>query len=269
MPNIIIKIRINKPGNTVPVARLHETLGVIPEYLRSYGLDVGIGSSETWLMSDATQKNKRDAITFNLVSSGVYSKSEADTFSDVLSWPLRGLDYAQEKKISHRTVELFTKIGKNFQESDRIFMGTYKSVSHKPTWAVIDKQLTIKVQERKFELIEFYGDIQGVIKSFTKETKKNKCKVQELLFGSVVDCEFDNDMYSDVVSLLAQRDAIVNVYGICTATKHDGRIVKVVIDRISESPGYEDGDISRFRGCMKSLEKHYSADNLPQWLKHV
>lgn len=267
MPVIKIRLKINKPGNQVSIPKILSVLGSFNAYLGSLGSDLGIGDTETWQMADATQRNQKDAIAFNILSSGHYKQEEVDFFSTALSWPKLDLDGVEKFNIGRKTVENFAKLVDNFEESDKVFIGTYKkSAQHPSSWTIVNKDLINKISRMPIEKIEFYGDIQGVIKSFAKERKKNKCKIQELIFNSVVDCEFDDDIYKDVVHLLERRDAIVKAYGPCTATRHNGRIYKMSIEKITESPRYKKGDIEGIRGCLPDLPQSYSSENLPKWL---
>lgn len=267
MPIIKIRLRINKPGNVVPIPKVVSVLSNFNNYLESLGEDIGIGVSELWQMSDATQKNQKDSIAFSVLSSKHYDKEDVERFSEALYWPNLDIEKIDELNISQNTVGKLIKLTDNFEDKDKVKIGIFKgNAPHPSLWTTIDKEFARKIEKKPIQTIEFYGDIQGVIKSFAKEKTKNKCKIQELIFNSIVDCEFDDEIYSNVVKLLERKDAIVNAYGLCTASKANGRIKKIVIEKIVASPRYVKGDLEGFRGCYPELQDSYSVKNLPKWL---
>jgi hypothetical protein len=267
MPNIKIPIKLNRAGNLISTDRLQSTLYSVPEYLKSYGSDIGIGESERWYVGNAHQKNVKDAISFDLISSGDYSQVDVSTFIEGLSWPEREQSYAESIHISDRTIAAFLKVAKNLGDEDKIKIRSAESQQGKSKWTVIDKILVAKIAKRQFKYIEFYGDVQGRVKGFGSEGNKNQLKIRELLFNSIVECEFDNGLYESVIKILQKRNAMVRAYGLCTATRHDARIVRMHIEKIEASPAYFDGDIQRFKGCCPELQVDVSGDNVPEWLR--
>lgn len=267
MPNIKIPIKLNRAGKIISADRLHATLGNMPEYLKAYGSDIGIGESERWYVGNANQRSVKDAISFDLISSGDYSQVEVSTFMEGLSWPERDQSYAESIHISDRTIAAFLKLAKNLGDGDRIKIRKAGYQNDKSKWTVVDKTLVENIAKRQFKYIEFYGDVQGRVKGFVSEGNKNQLKIRELVFDSIVECDFDNELYDNVVKTLQKRNAIVKAYGLCTATRHDARIVKIHIEKIEASPAYSDGDIQRFKGCCPGLQVDISGANLPEWLR--
>ncbi|TVM18809.1 hypothetical protein DPQ33_04895 [Oceanidesulfovibrio indonesiensis] len=263
MQPIIIRFVLNKPSNRVALQKLHSSIGAVGSYLNSLARDMDFENQEEWQVANVTQRNKNDAIAFNIISNKKYKDVIVEEFTEQIYLFEDFERLRKSTRISEQTIDSFVKLANVLEEGDKIKLGSKFFKDKKGKWSIITKEKGHRIKESWSKSYELYGDVQGVIKSFSKGKVVHHCKIQDLIFDSIVDCSFADDLYDAVAKLFVGRDTIVQAFGRAKADTTTNRITKMDIDKMYESPAFESGDIGKFRGCAPQLKAELKSS---EWL---
>ncbi len=119
--------------------------------------------------------------------------------------------------------------------------GTIDSVE----WFALSAAFAAEIEEPLAVSHRSYGEVQGIVHAFFKETERPYLKIRELSTQQLVNCYFPKEIYRSAVEVLADPDAVVFVEGWTTESAETGFISEI--------------DVADFRLAPEFLEEVYRA----------
>jgi hypothetical protein len=261
MALIRFRIQINKGRRGVPLKKFTNIGRDFGKFLRMLGEDIGIQSTiNDWI---AVNFDEEHSVAYDQE----YQKEQSVSVKNKYNRSFRVISDYSEKKHSalsqfrKTTLKQFCDISKNIERDESISFGLYTTKDDKPNeW----KQLTLHkanvLSSTLDDIVECYGAIQGEIFSLIKSDGECYVSVKELSTGNNIQCYFNDNLYSDVVSLLKERRGIVHVYGNMKISKIYDKIESLIISEIKPAIKYQEGDLERFIGCVPNLTGELSTE---------
>ena len=264
MGNIKIRVMFNKGKHGIKLSRLSALSGEVFRLLDLLAADVGID----------TDPNKWVAINFSessLAYDNQYLGDIADEFKINYNQQFKELISSPADKVSANgygveTVDQYIKIANATEVGESIRFGVYGNGEVDPgEWIEFDKQEAMKVEIFKSQASQviYEGGVQGFVHSLHKEPPNSGelpwVKIREISTNRLINCYYKNSQYSEVVSLLEPKDAVVFVSGKMRATLPDQKLEMIEARKFDKAPPYDSEDFEKFFGCAPGLAGDMSA----------
>ena len=98
------------------------------------------------------------------------------------------------------------------------------------------------------QVVTYYGEIQGIVRAFYKESASSKLVIRELSTKTLVDCFFTRDMYQAAVETLLEPNAIIFVEGEVSEDREKGQVTSIRAVNFRPAPDFDDAWIDDFVG---------------------
>jgi len=108
------------------------------------------------------------------------------------------------------------------------------------------KQISYQFENKR----ESFGEIQGIVHAFFKETEKPYLKVRELSTKQLVNCYFPPAMYRHAVKVLEDQEAVVFVEGWVKEDPETGFVTEIAVTDFRPAPEFS---IQAFRDAIGSI----------------
>lgn len=176
-------------------------------------------------------------------------------------------------KISKATRIQYYRIASRIDSDESVDFGVYHNGNSKePVFYELNKKIASIIEHETASQSVYYGEIQGIIHSFYKETRRKKLILTELVSGNGVDCYFPDEMYHHMVQLLDDEEGIFFIEGEVTEDMKEGVIKSIEVADYSPAPSFDEKEFDAMIGTMPNITggettEDYIArlrDNAPQ-----
>ena len=250
---IKIKFMFNEGREGSPLEKLSQISGEIEMFLRYLCKDIGISSDKgRWVATNF--ENGSGSVCFDTKYLGSVAEKDKHCFLDNL---LYITDFKPEiyrngaSDVQLETISQFYKITKPIEFDERIKIGIYAKGDDTPAkWVTLTKDSADNVLHKIEPNIIYYGSVSGIIHELFKETKPPYFRLRGAIHANLVNCYFEERLYSDVISALNEKNTLIYVFGKIQANKINRKIEKVFADKIKLAPKLTDKEYDDFFGCM-------------------
>lgn len=151
------------------------------------------------------------------------------------------------------TIIQYSKIAENLEQDESVSLGVYTNGTKKPKWVILRKADAIAIADELSKMAEYYGQIQGVVHSFFKEADPPYLVIRELSSKNLIKCSFESEMYSDVISSMKDRQAIIFIEGQVCENMATGTVESMRVQKVYLAPDFSSKDFEDFFGCCPEL----------------
>jgi hypothetical protein len=99
----------------------------------------------------------------------------------------------------------------------------------------------------------YHGEIQGAIHSLFKEERPRRIRVRELSTGDLVDCQFDDELYHNLIDVLKEPRGIVFIEGEIHENLASGAIDAIKAKSFRLAPAFDEERFNSLIGCAPNL----------------
>ncbi len=260
MAKLHIKVEMNKGRIGIPLGKLATITEEIYEFLKMVCEDVSLESiAKNWLALDFANGSVSLRIENPEHVDDIPAARFTRTIERIMDFKLdRADDYSD---INRRTLEQYARIGKCIDIDETVLFGIPEIYNPEADnvgamqWKALSRQTSNQIEEYfdKPAKYEYCGGVQGTIYSLVKEVGRPYFILTTIDTEQKVKCFYKEHMYNQVINLLLEKDAIVNVSGMITANLADRKIEHIVAEKFIQSPKFSDDDFKEFFGCAPNL----------------
>jgi len=243
-----IKIEINKGKEGVELEKLSGLAKETFKFLVSLSVDLSDPDSE-WIADNF----QNGSLIFEL-----HKRHDART--DIQIWN-DALDAVMENSFANEALNVrirpetrmqYFNIAKALPEGDAVSFGVVRNgdAPETVTWHRLDKTAALVASEVvATPRMAHYGEIQGIVHSFFKETKHPKLVIRELSTKALVDCFFTEQLYEHAVALLQDKDGVVFVEG-TVSEDETGNITSIHVADFTPAPPFDEREFESMIGTF-------------------
>jgi len=103
------------------------------------------------------------------------------------------------------------------------------------------------------EEINYHGTIYGAIHALYKGGEPMYFQLRAFISDALVRCEFEVNLYKDVVKALERPTGLVYATGLITANRTTREIKAVSLEKIKPAPQLTEEEYGKFFGCAPDI----------------
>lgn len=116
------------------------------------------------------------------------------------------------------------------------------------------------------QVVAYYGEIQGIVHAFYKESASPKLVIRELSIRTLVGRFFSPDMYKAAVEILLEPNAVIFVEGEVLEDRAKGQVVSIQVADFRLAPDFDEDWIDSFIGSCPECTGNLSTE---EFIKEV
>jgi hypothetical protein len=237
-----------------PGVDLMTLIGIVEEtskFLESLGHDLNEQSGGPWI----ARNFENGSVMFDIEKGGLSPESEQKWrrgLRTVLSHSRE--DAEMNAIISRRTRFQLKRVATRIPVKERLVFSLYggEESALKESYTFHHARAKGGAKERP-EAAKYFGEVQGIVHAFYKETKNPRLELRELSTRNLISCYFNSEMYAAAVEVLHERDAVVVVQGEVSEDA-SGEIAGVRVTDFKLAPKFDEdwfeAHIGAFAGAL-------------------
>lgn len=234
----------------IPLGKLGRIAEETQRFLSLVDEDIGIGSGpNNWIARNFDNKSvdfdcyRVGDVTPNVIDRG--NRLIRSIMSNDLS------DAEINLSIRSATRLQYAKIADPIDSEEKVSFGLYTNGSAKPSeWFELTKESAFRVTKETPQTVSYYGEIQGIVHAFYKESNRPKLVVRELSTGALVNCFFKLDIYQKAVEMLLEPNAVIFVEGEIIEDQMKGQVESIQVAEFRLAPDFDESLFERFIGSQ-------------------
>lgn len=257
------RVELNPGGDGVSMAKLASVTLETEKFLKLLISDLGVeDQAGNWIAKDFDN----NSVDYTSEYVGLVNQIDADNFDSALLYVTdENIDLTQlPVRIRPATIAQYSNIAQKIDNDEAVTFGIYNGRGIREH-RKLSKQTALQIQQQIKDAdypVEYLGTIQGVIHSQIFEGKDESFRIRELYSENLIKCLYDKRQYSEIVSALKKKGAVVFVSGWVTATKLQRQPNSIKIARIEVAPDYVQGDVDRFIGLFASSTREENQESV-------
>ena len=252
MPQIRVTIELNKGRTGVPLEKMADVAKQFDRFLRSLADDLSLGVKRgDWLALNFRNGSAR----WDVALQEEVSEAQLRHFNQCMEF-ISDFDPDSESTnglVSDGTLLHFGKLGENIDPDEVIGVGLHSEDRKRLKWRRIEYRKASRIRRAIEAPIAAYGSVQGVLASVILEAKRPHFTVHELASEQVVRCYYGQTLYGDVISALAQRNAIIHATGDIKLDRATRAVGEMEVERIDKVQPLTDEEFRSFVGMAPGL----------------
>ncbi|HVF57255.1 MAG TPA: hypothetical protein VM934_13960 [Pyrinomonadaceae bacterium] len=220
-------------------------------FLRMIVEDVNRQITGSWIAKDFDN----NSVDFTASYVGSISPEQVQACNHALAQTIReDTDFDHfGTQIRRATLLQYAKIAKPIAPDDAIYFGLFdtETESDKPTEQhTLTKERSLQIEQtlKVTDRIQYEGSTQGTIMALFKDNVPH-FRLRELYSEEWFPCYFSYTLYDKVIYALQNKDTVVHVAGLITASRTERRPLDMQVKRIENAVEYIEGDLEKFIGC--------------------
>ncbi len=250
MKTVRIRIELNKGRVGMPLEKLATVMKNTVSFLNSVAVDLGIEDSSGAWLAEEFENNSVDfdcrlavslpepkAIQLQTALRMVFANDYSDSMTAMLLQPITRRRYAQ--------------IAQALEPDESARFGLYNDGEKSSIdWFRLTTSEATIIDEPSVSEHKSFGEIQGIIHAFFKETDRPYLKIRELSTRQMVKCYFTPGLYQKAVEVMSDPDAVVFVQGWTEENADTGFITEIQVTDFRLAPEFHEDVYSAFIGSM-------------------
>ena len=250
MNNLRLKVELNKGNIGIPLEQLGNIVKRTQQFLTAAGEDSGFdGDPGNWVahnfengsvIFDCSRLDEQPQATMDFGYRVIRNVMENDLSDPELNLRIRRATRIRYAKISeaiapNETVSLWLYRNGNDMQSKQF---------------ELTKESATKIMEMVPQIATYYGEIQGIVHAFYKESKRPKLAVREKSTNVLVDCFFKPNLYQNAIEMLRDPSAVIFVEGEVTEDRENGQIQSIEVSKFNIAPDFDEALFEQFIGSQ-------------------
>jgi hypothetical protein len=241
--NLRLQIELNKGKRGISLDKLEKVVQEMRRFLESMGDDIELVEPASWVGVDFANGSLRFASEYP----HVVAPPKLARFNDTII-ALAKSEFPQS--IQRSTANKFFQLASILEQDETADIFIFNESKVPIPMQISQRTATLARMIKVLPFRETIGSIQGKIHSLYKESKPHPYfTLRELSTGNLIKCEYEIDVYPEIIRALGVIDQIIHVRGaVMTDTRgHSIHHVKVSQIVLANPYGYE--DVDKFLGA--------------------
>jgi hypothetical protein len=239
MADLRIRVELNKGRVGIPLSKLANIAEETMKFLSMMCEDIGLGGdTKNWIASNFENKS----VDFDLIKNDVVDEVKKGLGLRALRSVMRN-DYTDSTLldiIRPATRRQYANIASPIDSDEVVSFGLYNNGSAEATEVHrLDHSLAGRIIEHFPTSVIYFGEIQGIVHSFYKESDRPKIVVRELSTRNLVDCFFNSNQYEAVIALMESPSTVVFVEGRVTENMITGDVESIQAEDFRIAPTFD------------------------------
>lgn len=241
---------MNKGRVGMPLDKLATITRDTVEFLASLTRDLGLDEpAHAWL----AEKFDNGSVDFDCHFAVALPDDRAAQMTSALRMVFAN-DYADATTamlIRSETRRRYAHIARPLDVDEVMRFGVYRNGGPESLeWFGLSPAMAAEIEEPLSGSHRAYGEVQGIVHAFFKETERPYLKIRELSTQELVNCYFPKELYRNAVEVLADPDAVVFVEGWTTASAETGLVTEIEVTDFRLAPEFKEGIYHGALGTM-------------------
>ncbi|MBI4569097.1 MAG: hypothetical protein HY719_11945 [Planctomycetes bacterium] len=261
MPPVRVQVELNRGRGGVPLDQLAAFASGTAEFLSSLATDIGIKTPpHCWVSEDFDNGSLKFACRLDTP----LDATQATRFQRGLRSVLRN-DYSDTTIsvcIRPETRLRYARVAQSLEADTPARFGlSAPGAEGQIEWFVLTPTMVRDIQAPVESAYRSFGEVQGVVHAFFKETSPPYLKIRELSTKQMVNCIFGPELYADAVKLLADPSGVVFVEGWLSESAETGLVERIDVTGFRVAPEFDEaiyrkslGGMSEFTGNLTTTE---------------
>ena len=250
MHAVRIRVELNKGRVGMPLDKLAAIAGSTVEFLNLLALDLGLTAADhAWL----AERFDNGSVDFDCRFALPLENDRAVRLGSALRMVFAN-DYADATTamlIRPATRRRYARIARPLDVDEVARFGCYRNgATASIEWFDLSPALAAEIEEPLAGSHRSYGEVQGIVHAFFKETDRPYLKIRELSTRELVNCYFPLKLYRNAVEVLADQDAVVFVEGWTTESADTGCVTEIEVADFRLAPEYDEAAYQRGLGAL-------------------
>jgi hypothetical protein len=220
------------------------------EFLTSVSLDLGLDQPEhPWL----AERFDNGSVDFDCRFALPLEDERAAQLSSALRMVFAN-DYSDATTamlIRPETRRRYARIARPLDLEEEARFGLYRNGTEDTIeWFALSASLAAEIEEPFAASHRSYGEVQGIVHAFFKETERPYLKIRELSSKQLVNCYFQKELYQSAVEVLADPDAVIFVEGWTSESADTGLVSEIDVTDFRLAPEFDEDLYRRGIGGM-------------------
>lgn len=248
MNELKLRVELNKGRVGIPLDKLGRVVKETLQFLTAVDQDIGIGDDpKSWLALNFGNSS----VNFDCLRVGELEPAVIDRGNRIIR-SIMANDYSDPETdllVRPMTRLQYTQIANPIDPDEKVLFGLYGNQDDEPVdWFELTRESAIRVLEDTPQIVTYYGEIQGIVHAFYKESASPKLVIRELSTRDLVDCFFTPDMYQAAVETLLEPNAVIFVEGEVSEDRIKNQVASIKVADFRPAPDFDDTQIDEFIG---------------------
>jgi hypothetical protein len=266
MRHVRIRVELNKGRVGMPLDKLAAIARDTVEFLGSLTRDMGLEEpAHAWL----AEKFDNGSVDFDCHFAVTLDDDRSRRLSSALRMVFAN-DYSDATTamlIRPETRRRYARIASPLDVDEVARFGIYRNGDvDSLDWFELTAAFAAEIEEPLSGSHRSYGEVQGIIHAFFKETERPYLKIRELSTKELVNCYFPKELYRNAVEVLADADAVVFVEGWTTASAETGLVTEIEVADFRLAPEFKE---SVYRSGLGAMPDFTGAQETTDYIREV
>ena len=250
MHHVRIRVELNKGREGMPFDKLGTIVRATVEFLGSLTRDLGLDEPvHAWL----AEKFDNGSVDFDCHFAVALPEDRAAQMTSALRMVFAN-EYADAPTamlIRTETRRRYAHIARPLDADEVARFGIYRNGGPESLeWFGLSLAMAAEIEEPLAGSQRAYGEVQGIVHAFFKETDHPYLKIRELSTQQLVNCYFPKVLYRNAVEVLADPDAVVFVEGWTTTSAESGSVTEIEVTDFRLAPDFKESIYRDALGTM-------------------
>lgn len=243
MANLRLQIELNKGKRGISLDKLEKVIQEMRRFLVSMGDDIELIEPESWVGVDFTNGSLGFASEYPYA---VATPKLARFNETIIALARSEFPQSIQRSTANKFFELASVLDQGETADISVFNGGDAPVPMQISQRTAILARMIKVLPFR----ETLGSIQGKIHSLYKESKPHPYfTLRELSTGNLIKCNYEIDVYPDIIRALGVIDQVIHVRGAVMSDTRGHSIHHVKVSQIVLADPYGYEDVDKFLGA--------------------
>lgn len=266
MADLRIKIELNKGRKGIPLDKLAAITERTMRLLNMVAHDLGFSSPQhAWL----AENFENGSVDFDCRFAGTLDEATL-RFAQRALCTVFANDYTDPEmsvRIRPETRRQYARVAQPIDPDEVIGFGVYSNGERTPhQWFQLTRKLADVIEEPLQTSRESFGEVQGIVHAFFKETDRPYLKIRELSTQQLVNCYFPPTLYRGAVEVMADPDAVVFVEGWVKEDAESGFATEIEVTDFRLAPEFS---AEVYRATLGSLPDYTGSLSTAEFLEGV
>ena len=248
MNSLRLRVELNKGGIGIPLDQLGNIVKKTRQFLAAASKDIGFeGDPGNWV----AQNFKDGSVIFDCCRLDEQGQDVMDHGYQVLKNVMENdlSDPELNLRISYATRIQYAKISDAIAPNETVSLGLYRNDKDMLSKQFeLTKESASKIMRMVPQVATYYGEIQGIVHAFYKESRHPRLAVREKSTNVLVDCFFKPELYQEAVEMLREPSAVIFVEGEVAEDRESGLIKSIKVAKFHIAPDFDEALFERFIG---------------------
>jgi hypothetical protein len=244
--NLRLKIELNKGKRGISLDKLEKVVQEMRRFLVSMSDDIELAEPTSWVAVDFMNGSLEFASEYtNPVASPKLTR-----FNDAIIALARS-EFPQS--VQRSTANQFFQLASTLEQDETADISVFGESNDQIPIQISQRTAILARMIKVLPFREAIGSIQGRIHSLYKESKPHPYfTLRELSTANLIKCEYENDVYPDIIRALGVIDQVIHVRGAVMSDTRGHSIHHVKVSQIMLADPYGFEDVEKFLGANRS-----------------